>query len=100
MPRPFRARFFTTVYTMYILLYMKTKIQKWGNSLGVRLPKSITEQKALRAGLGVSVVVKNGQIVIEPVVEEMSLESLLETVSPDNLHREMEWSEARGNEIW
>lgn len=79
---------------------MKTKIQKWGNSLGVRLPKSITEQKSLKAGTGVFVVLKNDQIVIEPMEEEMSLESLLSSVSKANLHEETEWSEARGNEIW
>ena len=79
---------------------MKTKIQKWGNSLGVRLPKSITEQKALRAGLGVSVVIKNDQIVIEEVENDISLESLLEAVSEDNIHQETKWSEARGNEVW
>lgn len=79
---------------------MKTKIQKWGNSLGVRLPKSITEQKALKAGAGVSVVIKNGQIVIEPTAENFSLESMLAEVHIDNLHTETDWSEARGNEIW
>lgn len=79
---------------------MKTKIQKWGNSLGVRLPKNITEQKALKAGTGVSVIIKNNQIVIEPIEEEMSLESLLSSVSKANLHVETEWSGVHGNEIW
>lgn len=79
---------------------MKTKIQKWGNSLGVRLPKSIAEQKSLREGLGVSVVLKNNQIVIEPEDEALSLASLLSEISPNNLHTETEWSDARGNEVW
>ena len=79
---------------------MKTKIQKWGNSLGVRLPKSITEEKSLKEGLGVSVVIKNGQIVIEPAEEDVTLESLLADVSADNLHKETKWSDVRGNEIW
>lgn len=79
---------------------MKTKIQKWGNSLGVRLPKSIAEQKDLKEGLGVNVLLKNNQIVIEPVENDISLESLLSTVSEDNLHEETEWSDVRGNEIW
>ncbi len=79
---------------------MKTKIQKWGNSLGVRLPKSIAEQKSLKEGLGVFVVIKNDQIVIEPVEEDITLESLLAGVVVDNLHNETEWSEARGNEVW
>lgn len=79
---------------------MKTKIQKWGNSLGVRLPKNITESKSLREGSGVSVVLKNNQIVIEPVDEETSLSSLLSEITAENLHGETEWSEAQGNEIW
>ncbi|HMO78183.1 MAG TPA: AbrB/MazE/SpoVT family DNA-binding domain-containing protein [Candidatus Paceibacterota bacterium] len=79
---------------------MKTKIQKWGNSLGVRLPKSITEEKSLRAGLGVSVLIKNNKIVIEPDEVDLSLKSLLSTVSIENLHTETDWTEARGNEIW
>lgn len=87
------------LYKVYTLR-MKTKIQKWGNSLGVRLPKSITEQKALKAGLGVSVVIKDGQIVIEPATEDLSLESILAEINEDNLHHETEWSEAHGNEVW
>lgn len=79
---------------------MKTKIQKWGNSLGVRLPKSIAEQKSLREGLGVSVVLKNNQIVIEPEDEAHSLASLLLEINSHNLHTETEWSDARGNEVW
>lgn len=91
---------FTNVYTEYILHSMKTKIQKWGNSLAVRLPKSITEQKSLREGQGVSVVLENNQIVIEPLDQELSLESLLDEVSTENLHDETDWSAARGNEVW
>lgn len=79
---------------------MKTKIQKWGNSLGVRLPKSIAEQKSLREGLGVSVILKNNQIVLEPEAEELSLNSMLAEINPENLHDETEWSETRGNEVW
>ena len=79
---------------------MKTKIQKWGNSLGVRLPKSIAEQKSLRDGLVVSVVLKNNQIVIEPIEQELSLESMLEELNENNVHSETDWSDARGNEIW
>lgn len=79
---------------------MKTKIQKWGNSLGVRLPKNITEQKALKEGTGVSIVLKNNQIVIEPVAEEMTLASLVSDISEQNVHTETEWSDAQGNEVW
>lgn len=79
---------------------MKTKIQKWGNSLGVRIPKNITEHKALKAGLGVNVVLKNNQIVIESIQEDVSLTTLLSKMSPDSLHNETDWSEVQGKEIW
>lgn len=90
---------YISIYKVYTL-DMITKIQKWGNSLGVRLPKNITEQKDLREGAGVVVLLKNNQIVIEPVKEDVSLEVLLSEISNDNLHNETEWSEARGNEVW
>lgn len=79
---------------------MKTTIQKWGNSLGVRIPKNITEEKALREGLGVSVMLVNNQIVIEPIKEEVTLSSLLSEINENNLHKEISWSEPRGNEVW
>jgi antitoxin MazE len=79
---------------------MKTTIQKWGNSLAVRLPKSITEQKSLREGLGVSVLLKNNKIVIEPNAEDISLDSLLVTISSENMHSETDWGDIRGNEVW
>jgi antitoxin MazE len=79
---------------------MKTKIQRWGNSLGIRLPKNITEQKSLREGAGVSVSIKNDQIIIEPVAEDISLESLLSSISKENLHKETNWDRTRGNELW
>ena len=85
---------------MYILCGMETKLQKWGNSLGVRLPKAIAEQKALREGSSVSVSIVNDQIVIEAVAEEVSLKSLLAEVSTNNLHVETDWSDVRGNEVW
>lgn len=79
---------------------MKTKIQKWGNSLGVRLPKNIAEQKSLRAGLGVSVILKDNQIVLEPESEEATLAALLAEISEENLHSETDWGASLGTEVW
>ena len=89
----------TSIYNVYTCV-MKTTIQKCGNSLGVRLPKSIAEEKALKEGLGVNVVLRNNQIVIEPVEEEVTLKSMLSAISEDNVHSEADWSEAQGNEVW
>ncbi len=79
---------------------MKTRIQKWGNSLGVRLPKHIAEEKSLHERLGVSVVLKNDQIVIGPNEADLSLKHLPSQVSPKNLHSESEWFDSSGDELW
>ena len=89
---------YKSIYKVYTL-DMKTKIQKWGNSLGVRLPKSITEQKALQEGTGVTVLLQNDQIVIEPE-KEASLGQLLASVTPANLHTETDWQSPQGQEVW
>lgn len=87
---------------MYILLDMKTKVTKWGNSLGVRLPKAITDQKSLQDGSRVLVSLKDNQIVIEPVTAEVTLDSLLKEITKTNLHNESDWlgSTTVGKEIW
>ena len=79
---------------------MKTKIQKWGNSLGVRLPKHIAEQKALKEGVGVSVLLKDDQIVIEPAKKATTLKTLLSKIDESNVHTETDWSAERGKEVW
>lgn len=80
---------------------MKTKIQKWGNSLAVRLPKSVVEQKSLAEGEGVSVVIKEGVIVIEQLSKpKYTLDELLAHITPENLHKETDWGKPAGKEIW
>ena len=91
---------FTNVDTVVYTICMKTKIQKWGNSLAVRLPKRITEEQALTAGAGVSVEMEKGKIVIKPTKEKETLDSLLAQVTTDNTHDETDWNEARGKEVW
>lgn len=88
------------VYSLYILYIMKTKIQKWGNSLGVRIPKYIADQKNLRDGQGVTVGLSNGQIVIEPVQTPQTLNTLLDGITAGNLHDATDWSGVVGKELW
>jgi antitoxin MazE len=79
---------------------MKTKIQKWGNSLAVRLPKSVVEQKSLTEGEGVSVAIKDGVITIEQIKKpKYTLDELLAQITPDNIHKEIDWGSDVGKEI-
>jgi len=78
---------------------MSTKIQKWGNSLGVRLPKSVVEQSNLTENSEVEVESKDGVIIIFPSKKKYSLDSLLSKITPSNLHKEEDFK-SEGNEVW
>jgi antitoxin MazE len=78
---------------------MSVKIQKWGNSLGVRIPKTVIEKVNLSENSEVEIESKNGTIVIFPAKKEYSLDSLLEQITKNNLHSEEDFK-AEGNEVW
>tara|TARA_R110000868_G_scaffold158036_4_gene385865 strand:- start:30389 stop:30634 length:246 start_codon:yes stop_codon:yes gene_type:complete len=65
---------------------MHAKIQKWGNSLAVRLPANVANECQLENGSEVDLMIENNNIVIMPQIEEPSLTSLLAQVTNDNLH--------------
>ena len=75
---------------------MKTKIRKWGNSAAIRLPKHILVAIGTELGAQVTLRVKGSQLILEPV---MSLEALLDAITPENLHGEIETGPPIGKEI-
>ncbi len=78
---------------------MSLKIQKWGNSLGVRIPKAVIEKANLGENSEVEIESKNGTIVIFPAKKQYSLDSMLEQITKSNLHSEEDFK-AEGNEVW
>lgn len=80
---------------------MQTKIQKWGNSLALRIPKSFALNVNIKQNELVDLSIDKGNIVIKPIVQkEYSLEELLEGVSENNLHSEFDTGDPTGKEIW
>ncbi len=79
---------------------MITRIQKWGNSLGLRIPRALAEDAEVGEGSSVDISVRRGSLVIRPVKLEYRLEDLLAEVKPSNLHEEVEVSGAVGGEAW
>lgn len=67
-----------------------TVLDRWGNSLGLRLPKAIAEAVGLREGDRVSIEAKDGSIVTRRAKPKYTLSELLEGVTPDMLHGEIE----------
>ncbi len=78
---------------------MQTRIQKWGNSLAVRIPKAFVSEINISYGTSVDITVDKGRIIIDPNVRhEYRLEDLLSDVSRQNLHAEVETDDAVGRE--
>lgn len=77
-----------------------TQISKWGNSLGLRLPKSVAREAQLDEGDTVEVSVDNGAIVIRPTRPEYTLDELVARITPRNRHRESDWGASLGHEVW
>jgi antitoxin MazE len=92
---------------MYILslnrgrTIVRGKIQKWGNSLGIRIPKALAEETAVESESVVDITARNGKIIITPLVQEASsLRELLSRVTEENRHDEIERGAPAGREVW
>ena len=80
---------------------MQIKIQKWGNSLALRIPKSFALNVNIKQNELVDLSIDKGKIIITPISQkECSLEELLEGVSENNLHSEFDTGAPAGKEIW
>ena len=80
---------------------MKTRVQKWGNSLALRIPKSFATEVGLQRETSVEISLANGKLVITPVAKpKPTLKQLLAKVTKGNLHHEVDTGAAVGNEMW
>jgi len=80
---------------------MKTRVQKWGNSLALRIPKPFAIEVGLERNSPVDLSVVDGQLIIVPAAEPaMLLQELLAQVTEDNLHGEVDTGLAAGKEAW
>ncbi len=80
---------------------MQARVQRWGNSLAVRIPKPFALEIGLEQNTLVTVSISEGKLLLEPIIEpKYTLEQMLAEVTEDNLHHEVETDEAVGNEVW
>jgi len=79
---------------------MDITVQKWGNSLAVRIPSAFAINANIKKGTKVKMSLSEGKIILTPGQErEYTLEELLSGVTPENIHREISTGEAKGKEI-
>ncbi|MBV8517487.1 MAG: AbrB/MazE/SpoVT family DNA-binding domain-containing protein [Acidobacteria bacterium] len=80
---------------------MKARIQKWGDSLALRIPKPFAEEAGLGEDSTVDVTVRNGNLVVVAVEEpHETLETLVARITPENRHDETDMGKPVGNESW
>lgn len=80
---------------------MKTRVQKWGNSLALRIPKSFANEVGIQRETSVEISLADGNLVITPVAKpKLTLKQLLSKVTKENLHHEVDTGSAVGNETW
>ena len=80
---------------------MKTRVQRWGNSLAVRIPKAFAEEVGLTDDSSVEMRLVKGGLLVEPSpVWAPTLDELLDEVTESNLHGEIDTGPAQGSEVW
>lgn len=80
---------------------MKISVQKWGNSLAVRIPKSFAAEVGIDSESQVNISLEKGRLVMAPTEKpRYSLRQLLSKVSSDNIHSEVNTGKAVGGEVW
>ncbi|HZR19428.1 MAG TPA: AbrB/MazE/SpoVT family DNA-binding domain-containing protein [Verrucomicrobiae bacterium] len=79
---------------------MKARIQKWGNSLALRLPKSVAQQIEVGEGDAVELEIGKEGLLIRPSCREYDLSELIREITKANRHNESDWGKRAGKEAW
>jgi len=80
---------------------MRVQVKKWGNSASVRIPATVMAAAALSIDQSVDIREEGGRIVIEPVkAPAYDIDSLLDAMTPETFHDDVEFGVPVGNEVW
>ena len=80
---------------------METRVQRWGNSLAVRIPKLLADEAGLKDNSPVQLALRDNLLVVVPIRKPaISLDALLAQVTTNNLHSEVQTGPAVGGEAW
>ncbi len=82
---------------------MLSKVQKWGNSQGLRFTKAILQEAQINVGDEVNVSAQKGWIIVEPVTKvrgRYDLKELVSKMPQEYQAEELDWGEPIGKEVW
>ncbi len=79
----------------------ETRLAKWGNSLAVRIPRSVAKEARLREGDSLEVDLdRDGAIILRSAPKRYELADLVSRITPKNRHEETDWGGSQGKEVW
>ena len=84
----------------YIPASVRTQVVSWGNSQALRIPRGMLDSLHINEGDEVEMTVENGRLAVQPVNPKLTLESLVSAITPENLHKAIDWGKPVGNEVW
>ncbi len=76
----------------------KAQVVKWGNSLAVRIPKTVAEQARLQEGDPILIEALDGRVELRPTERIPTLEELVAQITPENRYGELDWGPPVGKE--
>lgn len=79
---------------------MRVAVRKWGNSLALRIPKSLAEDSRIASGSEVELTLEDGRLVVTTVLPTVTLDALLAAVTDENRHGEVPTGQPLGHEAW
>ena len=79
---------------------METKLQKWGNSTGIRIPNTILQELGLKASDIIDLVKEDGKIIITPKKKHLTFKERIANYKGETKVEEYDWGEPEGRELW
>jgi antitoxin MazE len=78
---------------------MQVQVARWGNSLGLRIPKDVAQRAGLQEGARVEIEAEGDRIIIAPARQRYVLSELLKGVTPQAMREAFDWGPDKGREI-
>jgi antitoxin MazE len=79
---------------------MNTTVQKWGNSLALRIPKAVARELQVVEGDAVELKIRGDLLQVKPARREYRLSDLVAKMSKGKMHLESDWGGPVGKELW
>ena len=79
---------------------MRARVQRWGNSLALRIPQAIAQETDLQEGVEVEIAARRGKLVVRRTAPRYELGDLLAKITKANIHEETWVEPPKGREIW